>query len=111
MNINIKRKSESGMTLIEILIAVGVGVTIAIIGGTAVEWVKSVYFKPTPENCEAKYYAGCTVINAVQGDSVEEKAYNRKKLRGVLYCCLDGKGVGYTWDFVVSKCLENKSNS
>ncbi len=111
MNINIKNKNESGALLVEILVAIGVGVTIAIVGGVGVEWVKSEYFKPTPENCEAKYYASCTVVNAVAGDSVEVKTANRKKLRGVLYCCLEGMGVGYTWDFVVSKCLKNGSNS
>lgn len=104
MKIKINEKSESGWikTLLAIVQAIGVGV--------AVKWITSESFIPTSVNCEDKWRQSDNAIEESTDDAAG-KAYSRKIAKGVYLCCIQGRGVGYRWDYVVSKCLADNSNS
>ncbi len=104
MKIKTNKKSESGWikTLLAIAQAIGVGV--------AVKWITSESFIPTSVNCEDKWRQSSAAIDESTDDAAD-KAYSKKIARGVYLCCIQGRGVGYRWDYVVSKCLADKSNS
>lgn len=98
------KKSESGY--IKVIQAIAQ----AIAAGVVVKWITSESFIPTDVNCEDKWRQSKNAIEEIS-DKDEDKAYSFKLARGVYYCCIQGRGVGYRWDYVVSKCLETKSNS
>ena len=104
MKIKINKKSEAGWikVLLAIVQAIGVGV--------AVKWITSESFIPTDVNCEDKWRQSQAAIEE-SNDDAAGKAYSLKQAKGVYLCCIQGRGVGYRWDYVVSKCLETKSNS
>ena len=98
------KKSESGY--IKVIQAIAQ----AIAAGVVVKWITSESFIPTDVNCEDKWRQSANAIEEITNDD-KGKAYSSKIAKGVYYCCIKGRGVGYSWDWVVSKCLQDKSNS
>ena len=106
MKIKIKNKNKNESGWIKILQAVAQ----AIFVGVVVKWITSESFTPTDLNCGDKWRQSDNVIEE-STDDADGKAYSRKIAKGVYLCCIKGRGVGYSWDYVVSKCLKDNSNS
>ena len=104
MVINMQNKKEAGW--IKILQAI----VQATIVGTVVKWITSESFQPTDLNCEDKWRQSQAAIKE-SDDSDDGKAYSNRQAKGVYLCCIQHRGVGYRWDYVVSKCLKDNSNS
>jgi hypothetical protein len=108
MKINIKNKNKSKSGFVQLVAIAAVG---GIIAGVTILWIESEYFKPTSENCEAKWTASCNAINGIKNMDPARQNNLLAFADGVFKCCLQQKGIGYTWDGIVSKCLKDNSNS